>query len=399
VNDTLGHRAGDHLIKAVSARLRAGLPERDFLARFGGDEFAILCEPGTPQEVRLLSERVKDAFVEPFPLEGQSICVTASVGFAIAPVDGDEVDLLMRHADIALYRAKAEGRNCAVAFSRDMAREVEERRTTELDLHIAMESDQLALHYQPIISCATQQVVGVEALLRWNHPVRGNISPGVFIPIAEETGLMPELGEWILGRAMRDAQRWPDLEIAINLSPVQIRHIDLVSMLERLVRTHGVDPGRFVLEITEGVLLDPDARSHKAVADVRALGFKTSLDDFGTGYSSLSYLCNFPFDKIKIDRSFVTGQAHSNRARTIVQAVATLGRGLGMSVVAEGVEAETDALLMRQLGCTEMQGFFFARPVPLNELADVIARQNARAVKTGPELPAALVSRLPQRGF
>jgi diguanylate cyclase (GGDEF)-like protein len=376
INDTLGHRAGDHLIKAVAARLSTVLGPNDLLARFGGDEFAILSTPIQSEDVSDLCGRIRDAFTAPFPLEGQDISVTVSIGLAIAPDDGREVDELMRHADIALYRAKAEGRNQAILFSIEMAREVEERRATELDLRVAMEADQLVLHYQPIVSCGSHRIVGLEALLRWNHPVRGHVGPSVFIPIAEETGLMPQLGEWILDQAMRDSARWPDLEIAVNLSPVQIRHIDLMSTLRRLIDKHKIDPSRFVMEITEGVLLDPSERSRQIVSEIRALGFKTSLDDFGTGYSSLAYLCNFHFDKIKIDRSFITGQANSGRARSIVQAVTTLGRGLGMSVIAEGVETEVDALVTKQLGCTEMQGYFFARPAPASEINAIIARHN-----------------------
>ncbi|MBL8551270.1 MAG: EAL domain-containing protein [Hyphomonadaceae bacterium] len=395
VNDTLGHRAGDDLVRAIARRLKGRLRPEDFLARFGGDEFAILCEVDSVEGIEPLRERIKGAFQKPFAIEGQNILVTASVGLALAPDDGDEVDELMRNADIALYRAKAEGRDRAVLFCAEMAREVQERRMTELDLRNALKADELELHYQPIISCGTQQVIGVEALLRWNHPDRGNISPGHFIPIAEDAGLMPELGHWIMSQAMRDAARWPGLEVAVNLSPVQVRHVDLVNMLTRLVSRHGIDPARFILEITEGVLLDHSEHSLRTLAQIRELGFKTSLDDFGTGFSSLSYLCNFQFDKIKIDRSFVTGKAQSHTARTIVQAVATLGRGLNMTVVAEGVETEVDALLMKQLGCTEMQGFHFARPANARLTEQAIARLNAPA-QDAPVLapPAGQVSRL-----
>ena len=376
INDTLGHRAGDHLIQAVGARLTEVLHDNELLARFGGDEFAVFSTPARPEQVSDLCSRIRGAFVAPFTLEGQNICVSVSVGLAIAPHDGREVDELMRNADIALYRAKAEGRDQCMLFSSEMAREVQDRRTIELDLRLAMNSDQLELHYQPIVSCGSRRIVGVEALLRWNHPVRGNIGPSVFIPIAEETGLMPELGEWILNQAMRDSTRWPELEIAVNLSPVQIRHLDLLPMLNKLINKHQVDPKRFVMEITEGVLLDPSERSRTIVSEIRALGFKTSLDDFGTGYSSLSYLCNYHFDKIKIDRSFITGKANSARARSIVQAVATLGRGLGMSVIAEGVETEIDAIITKQLGCTEMQGYFFAKPARAVEIAAIIEQHN-----------------------
>ncbi|MET0547068.1 MAG: EAL domain-containing protein [Caulobacterales bacterium] len=377
INDTLGHRAGDLLIKAVAARLSASLENADFLARFGGDEFAILSMPAGQDDIPGLADRIAHAFTEPFELENQHIRVTASVGLALAGRYSVSAEELMRHADIALYRAKSLGRDQAVQFSEEMAQEVEERRAIEVDLRNALHTDQLRLHYQPIVSCTSNRIEGVEALLRWSHPTRGEIGPSLFVPIAEDSGLMPVLGEWILSQAMRDSKRWPGLEIAINLSPVQIRHMDLAETLERLVAEHNVDPRKFVLEITEGVLLDSNERSQMALASARAMGFKTSLDDFGTGYSSLSYLCNFTFDKIKVDRSFVTGKAQGKVGRNIVQAIATLGRGLGLAVIAEGVETEADALMVRHLGCTEMQGYHFSRPVSADDLGAVLARFNA----------------------
>ncbi|MGE0828991.1 MAG: putative bifunctional diguanylate cyclase/phosphodiesterase, partial [Hyphomonadaceae bacterium] len=350
INDTLGHHAGDQLIKAVAQRLQARLRPEDFLARFGGDEFAILCAPAGAEGGAALARRIARAFASPFAIDGQSIRVTASVGIAVAPDHGASADDLMRHADIALYEAKNQGRDRSVLFSLEMAKQVEERRAIELDLRAAIEADQLRLHYQPLIACGTNEIVGVEALLRWRHPVRGDVSPSVFIPIAEDSGLMPALGDWVLARAMADSHRWPDLEVAVNLSPVQFRHVDLEALLRRLIMEHDVDPSRFVLEITEGVLLDATDRTRHMLEAVRALGFKTSLDDFGTGYSSLAYLCNFKFDKIKIDRSFVSGVSKDDISKTIIQAVVTLGRGLGMDVVAEGVETEYDAVMMTHFG-------------------------------------------------
>jgi EAL domain-containing protein (putative c-di-GMP-specific phosphodiesterase class I) len=289
--------------------------------------------------------------------------MTASIGMATAPDDGVTTAQLMRHADIALYEAKAQGRNRAMIFCANMAWQVEERRTIELDLRTALAEGQLVMHYQPLISCATNQIGGVEALLRWKHPERGFISPATFVPVAEDAGLMPELGAWVLDRALADAARWPDLQMAINLSPVQFRHPDLEGLLESLAFRHRVDPSRIVLEITEGVLLEATDHTKRTLDAIHALGFKTALDDFGTGYSSLAYLGEFEFDKIKIDRSFVTGVAEASHAMTIVQAVVTLGRGLGMKVVAEGVETEADAALMRLIGCNELQGYYFSRPV------------------------------------
>ena len=372
INDTLGHEAGDQLVKAVAARLQARLRPQDFLSRFGGDEFAILCSPAGPEGGAALAERIAQAFATPFDIDGQSIRVTASVGIAAAPDNGTTADELMRHADIALYEAKNRGRDRAVLFSAEMAEEVEHRRSIELDLRAALEANKLRLHYQPIISCATGAIVGVEALLRWTHPVHGEMSPANFIPIAENSGLLPALGEWVLDRAMMDSKRWPDLEVAVNLSPVQFRHVDLERTLRKLVAEHNVDPARFVLEITEGVLLEATEHTNSILNAFRAMGFKTALDDFGTRYSSLAYLCNFKFDKIKIDRSFVGRISRLDTSRTIVQSVVTLGRALGMDIVAEGVETEVEAVAMTDFGCTELQGFLFSKAIDADRLAELL---------------------------
>ncbi len=368
INDTLGHQAGDHLIKLVAERLRGCLRPNDFLARFGGDEFVILCAPAGYEASTSLANRVAQAFATPFLVNGQSIRVTASAGIALAPDNGQTADVLMRHADIALYEAKDCGRDCAVLFSEDMAQQVERRRAIELDLRSAIESDMLCLHYQPVISCETGKVMGLEALLRWRHPVHGEMSPVDFIPIAENAGLLPSLGEWVLNHAMMDASRWPGLEVSVNLSPVQFRHVDLETVLRRLIAEWGVDPGRFVLELTEGVLLETTEHTNSILDVLRSIGVKTALDDFGTGYSSLSYLCNFKFDKIKIDRSFVSRISRVDISRTIVQSVVSIGRGLGMDIVAEGVETEFEAVTMAKLGCTELQGYYFSRPLAADDM-------------------------------
>jgi diguanylate cyclase (GGDEF)-like protein len=372
INDTLGHEAGDHLIKLIAQRLNSRLRQQDFLSRFGGDEFAVLCVPGGPEAGAALAERVAEAFASPFTLKSQSIRVTASIGLAVAPDNGATADELMRHADIALYEAKAQGRDRAVFFCAEMADQVEHRRAIELALRAAIENDELTLNYQPIICCSTGAIIGVEALLRWQHPEFGDLSPADFIPIAENSGLLPTLGEWVLDRAMRDAQRWPHLEVAVNLSPVQFRHVDLEETLYRLVKQHNVPPSRFVLEITEGVLLEATDRVNAVLDAIRGMGFKTALDDFGTGYSSLSYLCNFKFDKIKIDRSFISSIAKIDSSRTIIKSVVTLGRGLGMDIVAEGVETEFEAVMMTHFGCTELQGYFFSKPLPADQMVALL---------------------------
>ncbi len=364
VNDTLGHSAGDTLIQEVAKRLRMHIRSGDFIARYGGDEFAILWKSADPGAAQLLASRIARALLQPIEIEGQPVAVTASVGIAVSPTHGRTVDEVMRHADIALYEAKNAGRNRSILFSTDMAEQVEQRRAVEMDLQSAIASDELDVVYQPVVSCETGAIVGIEALARWTHPKRGSISPGMFIPIAEQAGLMPMLGERILARTMRDWHAWPHLEVSVNLSPLQFRQSDIVSILARMVAEHKVDPSRFVLEITEGVLMDAGERTREALDGIRKLGFRMALDDFGTGYSSLAYLCNFQFDKIKIDRSFVSGIARSQSVRTIVQSVISLGSGLGMKIVAEGVEEIAEARSMTDFGCTEMQGYYFAKPMP-----------------------------------
>jgi diguanylate cyclase (GGDEF)-like protein len=356
VNDTLGHEAGDELIKLVAQRLGTRLRPHDFLARFGGDEFVILCAPAGPEAGPTLVDRISQSFDSPFTIKGQSIRVTASVGLAVAPDNGATADELMRHADIALYEAKSQGRDRAVYFTAEMAEDVEHRRSIELDLRSALENEELDLHYQPIISASTGAAIGVEALLRWQHPLYGSMSPAEFIPIAENAGLLPAIGEWVLSRAMTDSKLWPSLQVAVNLSPVQFRHVDLETMLRQLIVKHAIDPSLFVLEITEGVLLESSDRVSTILAAIHDMGFKTALDDFGTGYSSLSYLCNFQFNKIKIDRSFISNISRIDSTKTI----------------AEGIEMEFEAAMMIRFGCTELQGFYFSRPLPVDQTVEFL---------------------------
>ncbi|MBY0564220.1 MAG: EAL domain-containing protein [Hyphomonadaceae bacterium] len=374
VNDTLGHAAGDNLIVLVAERLRGVVGPTDLLARFGGDEFAILRCSSAPGASDELADRVRAAFEESFDLYGQHVRMTASLGIAAAPDHGATPEELMRHADIALYEAKNAGRDRAMVFSARRAAAVERRREIELDLQTALKQGALALHYQPVVSCGAGKVTGLEALLRWKHPTKGDISPALFVPIAEEAGLMPALGQFVLERAFADSCRWPELEVSINLSPVQFRHVDLVELLATLLTKHAVDPKRIVLEVTEGVLLESSERNRHVLDAIRALGFKIALDDFGTGYSSLRYLSDFRFDKLKIDRGFVTGIHERKRALTIIQSVVTLGRGLGMDIVAEGVETQTEAAVMRLVGVSELQGYYFSPAIPVESVADYIQR-------------------------
>lgn len=378
INDTLGHETGDKLVKVVAKRLSARLRSDDLLARLGGDEFAVFCLASDAHAETRLARRIASAFEDPFVIGGQNIVATASIGLARAPDHGRTADELLRHADIALYQAKHQGRNRAVSFSAAMGREVETRRSIEVDLRTAIERAELRLQYQPVVSCRTGKIIGAEALMRWRHPLRGEISPATFIPIAEITGLMPDLGRWMLDRVMQDAKQWPDLEVSVNLSPVQFIQSDLEGLLRQLTADHGLEPSRFVLEITEGVLLEASEHSKSVLQGLQGMGFKMALDDFGTGYSSLSYLCNFQFDKLKIDRSFVRNVASTETSRTIVQSVCALGRGLGMRVVAEGVETEAEALVMRHIGCTELQGYFFSRPIEPAALTTLLEKYEPR---------------------
>lgn len=392
VNDTMGHAAGDALIMAVAARLQRHLAPQDFLARFGGDEFAVMRQSSNAAAAADLIARLRSAFEDAFDVHGQHIRMTASIGLSEAPHHGVSHEELMRHADIALYQGKNQGRDRAMMFCIEMAAEVEQRREVELDLQSAIQTGALSLHYQPLIACASGRVTGLEALLRWKHPTKGDISPAIFVPIAEEAGLMPALGAFVIERAFEEARRWPNLDIAINLSPVQFRHVDLVELLERQLAKHAIDPSRIVLEVTEGVLMESTDRNRNTLDAVRALGFKVALDDFGTGFSSLRYLCDFRFDKIKIDRAFVTGIHERKRAMTIIQSVVTLGRGLGMDIVAEGVETEAEASIMRLVGVTELQGFFFSHAVPAAKvdqmLADLAPAASEEAVNTVTDLRA-----------
>jgi diguanylate cyclase (GGDEF)-like protein len=391
VNDTMGHAAGDALIMAVAERLNGVLSPEDFLSRFGGDEFAVLRRASEPGAAAELADRLRRAFDDSFDFYGQRVRMTATVGVAMAPDHGVSPQELMRHADIALYEGKKDGRDRAMFFCAEMASEVERRREIELDLHAALAARELDMHYQPLVSCKDGRVTAVEALLRWRHPEKGEISPAVFVPIAEEAGLMPALGAFVLDRVFDDSKRWPDLEIAINLSPVQFRHVDLVETLQGLVAKHAVEPSRIVLEVTEGVLMESSARTREVLDSIRQLGFKIALDDFGTGYSSLRYLCDFRFDKIKIDRAFVTGINERKRALTIIQSVVTLGRGLGMEIVAEGVETEAEASVMRLVGVTELQGYFFSHAVPADEVRGFI---KTRKRDTGAAPSAKMARRL-----
>lgn len=386
VNDSLGHPVGDELLRACAARLRASVRHLDLVARLGGDEFAILMtDIKEPADVVALCERIVETVAEPFNLDGHDVIVTASVGAALFPVDADEPDRLMQSADIALYRAKAEGRNRFRFFEPAMEERLRHRKFIENGLRAALARGQLELHYQPQVATRTGALLGYEALLRWSHPERGLIPPLDFIPIAEETGLIIPIGAWVIQQACRDLARLPGLRVSVNISPIQFRHRELVDVVHDALRESGIAPERLELEITENVLIGNIEEALETLSRLRELGVRLVMDDFGTGYSSLSYLQKFTFDKLKVDKSFIRELAHDVSKRAIVRAMVDLGNGLGMETCAEGVETEEQLRLLADEGCTEVQGFLFGRPQPRAELAESM---KGDLVATGSGRPA-----------
>jgi diguanylate cyclase (GGDEF)-like protein len=369
VNDTYGHQAGDELIKLVARRLEELLRASDTLARFGGDEFAVI-QTGlrSQKDADALARRILDELTHPFEINGTPVSVGVSIGISIAPDNGIAREDLMRLADTALYQAKSEGRNRFRFFARQMDETIRMRKTVEEDLRQAIDQDGLALHYQPIFSADGQTIVGLEALVRWPHAKQGLISPARFISIAEERGLVIPLGEWVLRRACQDGQRWPGLRVAVNVSPIQFRHRDFVAGVMRVLKETGFEASRLEIELTEGVVVEDADAAEAAMMELRALGVNLALDDFGTGYSSLIYLRRFAFDKIKIDRSFLESMEATGESAILVHSIVHLGRALGLTVTAEGVETKEQHRFLQALGCHQLQGFLFSKPVPPDEI-------------------------------
>jgi diguanylate cyclase (GGDEF)-like protein len=377
VNDTLGHPVGDQLLKAVAARLGACVHESDLVARIGGDEFAIVqAVVERPEESSELASLIVDSISAPFDIEGKHIVIGTSIGIALAPSDGADPDQLLKSADMALYLAKTDGRGIHRFFEPEMDKRLQLRRALELDLRSAIVNGEFELHYQPIVKLETNTVCGLEALVRWNHPLRGQILPGDFIPLAEETGLILPIGEWVLRSACAQAVTWPHpASVAVNLSPAQFKSQNLVQLVLSALASAGLAPGRLELEITESVLLQNDANTLSTLHRLRALGVRIAMDDFGTGYSSLAYLRSFPFDKIKIDRSFVRDMAKREECAAIVRAVAGLARSLNMITVVEGIETEAQLEMARAEECEEGQGYLFSRPVVAAEVPNLLRRR------------------------
>jgi diguanylate cyclase (GGDEF)-like protein len=366
VNDTLGHAIGDKVLKQVSARLWGATRETDILARLGGDEFSLLLKPiEKPSDAAAIAERIIKTMASPFSIDGHQVVIGASVGIAMAPADGETTDALMKNADLALYRAKSEGRSTYHFFEPGMDAKIQQRRVIESGLRLALARNELRLVFQPLIGLEENRITCLEALLRWEHPERGNIPPAEFIPVAEETGLIVPIGEWVLREACRTAAAWPtNARVAVNLSPVQFKNHRLFETVQAALQEAGLPPTRLELEITESLLLAESEPTLKTLHQLRALGVRISMDDFGTGYSSLSYLRSFPFDKIKIDRSFMRDLDSKGDSLAIVKAVIGLGQSLGMSTTAEGVETEQQLNAVREQGCNEVQGFYFSPPLP-----------------------------------
>ena len=364
VNDTLGHAAGDTLLKEVSARLSSIVRDTDTVARLGGDEFVVVqtCAP-QPSSAHALCERILQALREAVVIEGQTVFAGASLGVSLAPYDGADSDSLLKNADIAMYRSKNLGRGKFCFFEQEMNDEIQKRRALESDLRQAISNDELELHFQPLISRETGQTEGFEALVRWNRPEHGLIAPDEFIPLAEETGLILPLGEWVLRQACQEATHWDDLFVAVNLSPVQFRDQNLMQMIADTLEETGLPPARLELEITESVLLSDADYAFVILDNLRELGVRIAMDDFGTGYSSLSYLQRFEFDKIKLDRGFIGAVEVSEDAKNIVKAVIMLGKSLGMTTTAEGVENKAHIDFLTGEGCDQFQGYYFSKPM------------------------------------
>ncbi len=379
VNDALGHPVGDELLKLVSVRLRGCTREIDTVARLGGDEFAIIMtQMQQPTDAASLSKRIRDSVNRPYQIDGHQIVTDISIGISVAPIDAMAPDPLLRNADMALYGAKADGRGTYRFFEQEMNTRMKARRELEMDLRKALLGKEFELHYQPLVSLQTNDVNAFEALLRWDHAKRGMVSPAEFIPIAEETGLIVPLGEWVLNTACQEAVNWPDhIKVAVNLSPAQLNNRNLLTMVTEALASSGMSADKLQLEITETVLLQNTFATLTTLHELRRMGVQIALDDFGTGYSSLSYLRSFPFDKIKIDRSFIQDLSNGAEPLAIVNAVAGLAKCLNMTSTAEGVETQAQLEALQSVGCTEMQGYLFSRARPANEIRQFFTRNSA----------------------
>jgi diguanylate cyclase (GGDEF)-like protein len=374
VNDTLGHPAGDTLLRLVSLRLREVIGQAGQVGRLGGDEFEVVLPTiSSKDELSKLAQGIIDSLSRPYTINGTVVSIGASVGIVTSDYDDRTSDDLMRDADLALYAAKAAGKGCFRFFASEMHEAARQRQLMESDLRVALEKGQLWVAFQPSVDATSEEVTGFEALIRWNHPDRGPISPAEFIPLAEEIGLINEIGEWVLRTACAEAAKWPEtVTVAVNLSPIQFKSHALPTTVRTVLAETGLPENRLELEITEGVFLSNDEHVHEMISSLKAIGLKLALDDFGTGYSSLSYLQRVPFDKIKIDQSFVRGASDPNsRNAALIRAMVGLASDLKMQTTAEGVETQEELMLVRSLGCSLVQGYFFGKPMPDKEALEL----------------------------
>jgi len=366
LNDSLGHPIGDELLRAVGERLRANVGDNDLVARIGGDEFPVaLSDIAAASDAAAITTRICDAIRVPYEIAGHTLMVDSSVGISLAPDDGSDADALIKNADLALSRAKSEGRGIYRFFEPEMDARTQARRKIELALKNALPRDEFELFYQPIVNLKTNQITSFEALLRWHHPERGLILPTEFVPVAEEIGLIAPIGDWVIYQSCKEAATWPEhLKVAINLSPAHLARSNIIALITGALAAARLPANRVELEVTEAVLLHATKNTLATLHQLRDMGVRIALDDFGTGYSSLSYLRSFPFDKLKIDRSFIKDIGENEESVAIIEAIATLARALNVTTTAEGVETEQQLREIRRLGFTEMQGFLFSQPLP-----------------------------------
>lgn len=401
VNDTLGHSVGDIVLRTTATRLREEVGDRGWIARFGGDEFVILYRIDRGFDIEAFGQRLLEVISLPIEVDGLATTVTASIGAALKPQDGTD-DELLKHADMALYHAKKRGRTAFCAFQGSMQEELLSRREMEANLHLAIARDELEIFYQPVINLAEGTVTGCEALLRWNHPVHGPISPTEFIPLAEATGQISELTDFVLDRACTAAASWPgEHVVSVNISPILLRRQDFFGKIVAALYKSGLPAHRLELEITETVMVDDSPQANFMLKELRRIGLRLALDDFGTGFSSLSYLLTYSFDRIKIDRSFVMDLGRSREAGAITRSIVSLASALSIETVAEGVETEDQLEYVRETGCTSVQGFYFARPMSEDEAARYLAshgKKGAAAIGAGPAMRRRPAGFAPRRG-
>ncbi|MEL6877841.1 MAG: EAL domain-containing protein, partial [Pseudomonadota bacterium] len=384
VNDLLGHPVGDRVLCEVSRRLSELAPKGATVARFGGDEFVLLSPITSRQQAEMIASEIHAEIMRPVRVDGNRLEVRASLGVALLPDDGQDADTLMKSADLALYHAKIGGRAQTCFFDSSMTRDLVRRREIEDELRIALQRDELSIFFQPIVDLETGKIRTFEALVRWFHPEKGELRPDEFIPVAEETGVIVTLGNWITAQAARAATQWPeDVSIAVNLSPLQIRAPGAALGIRNALKEAGLDPSRLELEVTESLFIEDNHATASFIQELSAIGVKFALDDFGTGYSSLAYINTFPFSKIKVDRSFVSGPNVGRKSDAIIRAVAEMGATLEMTIVAEGLETIEQVQAVRAAGCTLGQGYYFSRAVP-DYLASMLLVQERDANGNGP---------------